>query len=184
MPQRRAELLKPKVNLPQPPPGISKDGLEDAQKWSLQDVPVYGKAMKSLHADIAALKESWRPFHQALGEIEGDMLRGMLSRLIFERLVFTIRTASTRREEIARFSKAINNHDFARMLRTRNLGPEHLEKQTRLRKQVRVRACASCRLKPSYGPQNIRDRVEKLEGHLQIAKKKLEREKSGKVGFK
>jgi hypothetical protein len=41
----------------------------------LPDIPAYGKAMKSLHADIAALKESWGPFHQALGEIEGDMLR-------------------------------------------------------------------------------------------------------------
>lgn len=80
MSQRRAELLKPKVNSPQPPPGISKNGLEDAQKWSLPDVPAYGKAMKSLHADIAALKESWRPFHQALGEIEGDMLKGTRSR--------------------------------------------------------------------------------------------------------
>lgn len=36
----------------------------------------------------------------------------------------------------------------------------------------------------SYILQNIRDRVEKLESHLQVAKKKLERERSGKVGFK
>ncbi|KAF9650194.1 hypothetical protein BDM02DRAFT_3066742, partial [Thelephora ganbajun] len=151
MPQRRAELLKSKVNSPQLPPGISKNGLEDAQKWSLLDIPAYGKAMKSLHTDIATLKESWDPFHQTLGEIEGDMLK-----------------AFTRKEEIGRFSKTVNNPDFFRMLRTRSLGPEHLEKQTRLRKQVR----------------SIRDRVEKLEGHLQAAKKKLEREKSGKVGFK
>jgi len=75
--QRKTELLKPKVNSPQPPPGIYKNGLEDAQKWSLPDVPAYGKVMKSLHIDIAALKESWGPFHQALAEIEGDMLRGM-----------------------------------------------------------------------------------------------------------
>lgn len=79
MPQRRADLLKPKANSPQPPPGISKNGLEDAQKWSLPDVPAYGKAMKSLHADITALKESWGPFHQVLGEIEGDMLKGTIS---------------------------------------------------------------------------------------------------------
>ena len=76
MPQRRVELLKPKVNSPQPPPGIGKNGLEDARKWPLSDVPAYGKAMKSLHTDVAALKESWGPFHQALGEIEGDMLKG------------------------------------------------------------------------------------------------------------
>ena len=70
------------------------------------------------------------------------------------------------------------------MLRTRNLGPEHLEKQTRLRKQVRVRVYAPCKFTSSHVLQNIRDRVEKLESHLQAAKKKLEREKSGKVGFK
>jgi nucleoporin NUP159 len=70
------------------------------------------------------------------------------------------------------------------MLRTRNLGPEHLEKQTRLRKQVRVGVCVSCQFTLSHVPQSIRDRVEKLESHLQAAKKKLEREKSGKVGFK
>lgn len=150
-PLRRAELLKPRVNSPQPPPGINRNGLEDASKWSLPDVPAYGKAMKLLYADIAALKTSWDPIHRVLGEIEGDMLK-----------------ACTRKEEIARFDKALNNPDFARMLKTRNLGPEHVEKQARLRKQVR----------------SIRDRVEKLESHLQAAKRKLDREKSGKAGFK
>jgi len=96
----------------------------------------------------------------------------------------TTRTAFTRKEEVARFGKAINNPDFARMLRTRNLGPEHLEKQTRLRKQVRVRGCVLCQFTPPHVLQIIRDRVEKLESHLQAAKKKLEREKSGKVGFR
>ena len=70
------------------------------------------------------------------------------------------------------------------MLKTRNLGPEHLEKQTRLRKQVRVRVSVFRQFTPSHFIQSIRDRVEKLEGHLQAAKKKLEREKTGKVGFK
>ena len=98
--------------------------------------------------------------------------------------LLNILAASTRKEEIARFSKAVNNPDFARMLRTRNLGPEHLEKQTRLRKQVRVRACVPRQFTPPHVPQSTRDRVEKLESHLQAAKKKLEREKSGKVGFK
>lgn len=151
VPQRRAELLQPRVNVPQPPPGISRNGLEDAKRWTLLDIPAYGKAMKLLHADVAALKVSWGPIHQALGEIEGDMLK-----------------VCTRKEEIARFSKARNNPDFSRMLKTRNLGPEHMEKQAKLRKQVR----------------SIRDRVEKLESHLQAAKGKLEREKTGRVGFK
>jgi nucleoporin NUP159 len=60
-------------------------------------------------------------------------------------LLFTVWTACTRKEEIARFSKAVNSPDFARMLKTRNLGPEHLEKQARLRKQVRVCVFVLCR---------------------------------------
>jgi len=99
-------------------------------------------------------------------------------------LLITAWTASTRKEEITRFSKAVNNPDFSRMLRTRNLGPEHLEKQNRLRKQVRVRLCVILPFTPAHVPQSIRDRVEKLESHLQAAKNKLEREKSGKTGFK
>jgi len=97
--------------------------------------------MKSLHVDITALKESWGSFHQALAEIEGDMLRGTLSRCSDKGVLLTAWTASTRKEEITRFSKAVNNPHFSRMLRARNLGPEHLEKQMRLRKQVRVRVC-------------------------------------------
>jgi len=85
--QRRAELLKPKVNFPQPPPGINKNGLEDAQKWSLPDVLAYGRAMRSLRTDIVALKDSWGPFHQALGEIEGDMLKGKRFYCIVECLI-------------------------------------------------------------------------------------------------
>ena len=61
-------------------------------------------------------------------------------------------SASTRKEEITRFSKAVNNPDFSRMLRARNLGPEHLEKQTRLRKQVRVRVWVVCQFTPSHVP--------------------------------
>jgi hypothetical protein len=79
MPRRRVELLKLRGNFPLPPPGISRNGLEDAQKWTLPDLPAYGKAMKTLHADIAALKVFWGPFHKAFGEIEGDMLKGTQS---------------------------------------------------------------------------------------------------------
>lgn len=110
--------------------------------------------MTALHADIAALKDSWRPLHQALGEIEVDMLKGMRSFCKIKGLLLTAWKACTRKEEIARFSKAINNPDFTRMLRTRNLGPEHLEKQSRLRKQVRVWVPIFCyfTLLTSYRP--------------------------------
>jgi hypothetical protein len=47
-------------------------------------------------------------------------------------------TAGTRREEIARFNKAKDDKEFAKMLKARTLGPEHSETQTQLRKCVRV----------------------------------------------
>ncbi len=46
--------------------------------------------------------------------------------------------AGTRREEIARFNKAKDDKEFAKMLKARTLGPEHSETQTQLRKSIRV----------------------------------------------
>jgi nucleoporin NUP159 len=37
-----------------------------------------------------------------------------------------------------RFNKAKTDTDFARMLKARTLGPEHLETQTQLRRNIRV----------------------------------------------
>ncbi|EAU85586.2 hypothetical protein CC1G_06299 [Coprinopsis cinerea okayama7 len=76
--------------------------------------------------------------------------------------------ANTRREEIIRFNKAQNDADFAKMLKMRSLGPEHSESQTHLRKTVR----------------NVRDRITKLESHLQSSKKKLAQATTGKVSIK
>jgi nucleoporin NUP159 len=46
--------------------------------------------------------------------------------------------AGTRREEIARFNKAKDDKEFAKMLRSRTLGPEYSETQAQLRKSIRV----------------------------------------------
>jgi nucleoporin NUP159 len=48
-------------------------------------------------------------------------------------------TAGTKKEEIARFNKAKTDPEFAKMLKVRTLGPEHLETQSQLRKDIRVR---------------------------------------------
>jgi hypothetical protein len=50
----------------------------------------------------------------------------------------TFSSANTRREEIARFNKAKTDKEFAKMLSTRALGPEHLESQQHLRRSIRV----------------------------------------------
>jgi hypothetical protein len=43
-----------------------------------------------------------------------------------------------RKEEIARFNKARTDQSFARMLKSRTLGPDHIEMQTQLRRDIRV----------------------------------------------
>ena len=50
----------------------------------------------------------------------------------------TVLVANTRKEGIARFSEASTDAEFARILKARTLGPEHLETQSQLRRQIRV----------------------------------------------
>ncbi|KJA22211.1 hypothetical protein HYPSUDRAFT_1085268, partial [Hypholoma sublateritium FD-334 SS-4] len=76
--------------------------------------------------------------------------------------------AGTRREEIVRFNKAKNDKEFAKMLRSRTLGPEYSETQTHSRKSIRA----------------VRDRIQKLETHLQEDKKKLTQSTSYKPSFR
>ena len=70
------------------------------------------------------------------------------------------------------------------MLKTRTLGPEHIETQTNLRRNLRV--CIG-RIN-SYIVlmlwQIVRDRVQALEDNLNALKKKLSQHKSGKVSIR
>lgn len=43
-----------------------------------------------------------------------------------------------RKEEISRFNRAKSDAEFAKMLKIRTLGPEHLETQNQLRRDIRV----------------------------------------------
>lgn len=45
---------------------------------------------------------------------------------------------TTRKEEIIRFGKATSTAEFSKMMKSRTLGPEHLETQIKLRRQMRV----------------------------------------------
>ncbi|KAI6039592.1 hypothetical protein EDC04DRAFT_2684462 [Pisolithus marmoratus] len=76
--------------------------------------------------------------------------------------------ATTKQEEIIRFDKARTDPEFAKMLKVRTLGPEYFEIQTQLRRDIRA----------------IRDRVQKLEDHLQASKRKLQEFKTGKPRFR
>ncbi|KAF4596430.1 hypothetical protein EYR40_007876 [Pleurotus pulmonarius] len=76
--------------------------------------------------------------------------------------------AGTRKEEISRLDQAKNDADFSQMLKSRTLGPEHHETQMQLRKAIR----------------DIRDRVTKLEQHLEASKVKISRSTQGKPAFR
>jgi nucleoporin NUP159 len=47
-------------------------------------------------------------------------------------------TVGTKKEEVARFNKAKTDPEFAKMLKVRTLGPEYLETQSQLRRDIRV----------------------------------------------
>lgn len=92
--------------------------------------------------------------------------------------------ASTRKEEISRFAKAKSDQEFGRMLKSRTLGPEHLEAQMQLRRSVRVSGMHK-RIEPRLiCSKIIWDRIEKLEDHLQAFKKRINESKSGRPSIK
>ncbi|TFK27125.1 hypothetical protein FA15DRAFT_692647 [Coprinopsis marcescibilis] len=128
-----------------------REDLGDSKKWGLSDVKQFGQLMAKLSEDLDVLEDRRGQITQAVRELNSSLLK-----------------AGARREEIARFTRAQNDTEFSKMLKTRNLGPEHSEAQTHLRRTIRT----------------VRDRISKLETHLQASKKKLAQSNSGKVSIK
>ncbi|KAF8207210.1 hypothetical protein K438DRAFT_1931247 [Mycena galopus ATCC 62051] len=125
--------------------------LGNRTKWALPDAVQFGQTMRLYEQDLADLKEERSQREKSLREFQSNLLK-----------------AGTRREEIGRFLKAQHDNDFAKMLKARTLGPEHLETQTHLRRSIRA----------------MQDRIQKLESHLQESKKRLSRANSGNPGLR
>ncbi|KAF7317019.1 hypothetical protein HMN09_00436300 [Mycena chlorophos] len=125
--------------------------LGDRSKWSLGDMTQFGQTMLAYERELDDLKETRSHWEIQLREVQSNLLK-----------------AGTRREEVGRFLKAQNDKEFAKMLKARTLGPEHLETQTQLRRGVRT----------------IQDRIQKLESNLQESKKRLSRANSGNPGLR
>ncbi|KAJ7183117.1 hypothetical protein C8R46DRAFT_1307063 [Mycena filopes] len=125
--------------------------LSNRKKWALVDAGQFGQTMRLYEQDLAELKEVNAQRAKSLREFQSNLLK-----------------AGTRREEIGRFLKAQHDNDFAKMLKARTLGPEHLETQTQLRRSIRT----------------MQDRIQKLESHLQESKKRLSRANSGNPGLR
>ncbi|KAF4613917.1 hypothetical protein D9613_007855 [Agrocybe pediades] len=128
-----------------------KKDLGDVTLWGLEDLPQFMKVVIQYETDLEELATWEQKQRQMLRDIRNSMLK-----------------AGTRKEEISRFNKAKDDKEFAKMLKTRTLGPEYTETQTVLRKNIRA----------------IRDRVQKLESSLQENKKKLTQATTLKPSFK
>ncbi|KAF8072174.1 hypothetical protein FPV67DRAFT_1371218, partial [Lyophyllum atratum] len=131
--------------------GRQREDLFDEKKWSPASAGVFGQVLVQFEKDLDELRDLRNLERQTVKEIQGSMLK-----------------AGTRKEEISRFNKAKSDREFAKMLKARTLGPEHLETQTQLRRNIRT----------------MRDRVQKLEDHLKESKKKLAQVKTGRPGLR
>jgi nucleoporin NUP159 len=114
--------------------------LRNSSKWSLGDVAQFGQIMIQFVEDISELEQRRDIQRDALKALESDMLRGVLAFSSFTFLEAYARTSTavTRKEEIVRFNKAKTDTEFAKMLKVRTLGPEHLETQSQLRRDISV----------------------------------------------
>lgn len=133
--QQAAELGSKKI------PGQShvKADLADATKWAPGDIKEYGRVMAEVQGDIKEIKDQRKLLKQSLKELESSMLKGrsvvLRSRSSKSNSWYP---AGTRKEEIIRFTRAQTDSEFAKMLKIRTLGPEYLETQSQLRRDIRV----------------------------------------------
>lgn len=116
----------------------TQEDLKDRTKWSFGDLEAFSKLIKGIEKDIIAVYETNKELVPVVKEIESDLLKGRFfcHYKCIRHVDYSL--AETRKEEIVRFSKAKADPDFARMLKTRTLGPEAAETQSHLRKQIRV----------------------------------------------
>ncbi|KAJ3728788.1 hypothetical protein C8R42DRAFT_545103, partial [Lentinula raphanica] len=124
-----------------------KEDLGSPDKWAPCDAVQFGAVMRQFEQDISELKAST--------EKQNEDIRATHLKIL---------AAGTRREEIARFNKAKSDNEFLKMLKSRTLGPEHLENQTQLRRNIRT----------------MRTKVEQLEDQLRAHKKRLSEVNSGR----
>ncbi|KIK81178.1 hypothetical protein PAXRUDRAFT_833034 [Paxillus rubicundulus Ve08.2h10] len=128
-----------------------KADLGDARKWVFGDIKEYGRLLADVQTDVKELKSQRGSLRKVLRELDSNMLK-----------------AGTRKEEIIRFNRAKTDAEFSKMLKVRTLGPEYMETQSQLRRDIRA----------------IRDRVQKLEDHLQVSKKRINELKLGRPSLR
>lgn len=96
--------------------GSALQDLERPVSWSFGDLDKLSKFEKDLHKQIASLEQVTKGHRQRVQELEGGLLK-----------------AEVKREEAARFLRANTDPEFAKLIRARQLGPEHAQNQAQLR---------------------------------------------------
>ncbi|KAL6302558.1 hypothetical protein BKA93DRAFT_736546, partial [Sparassis latifolia] len=143
--KKRENLYKPTNRV------YTRADLSIETSWAVSDLEQLAQIMKSIEQDLKELEEEKVDCIAMLQEVESSMLK-----------------ATTRKEEVVRFSRASRDAEFAKMLKARSLGPEHLETQSQLRRDIKA----------------LRDRIQQLEDHIQESKKKLSLMKANKPGIR
>ncbi|KAJ4488409.1 hypothetical protein J3R30DRAFT_3435653 [Lentinula aciculospora] len=128
-----------------------KEDLGNHEKWAPCDGAQFGALLRQFEQDIFELKAFAEKQKEDIRDIGKSMIK-----------------AGTRREEIARFNKARSDNEFSKMLKSRTLGPEHLENQMQLRRNIRA----------------MHTKVDQLEDQLRAHKKRLSEVNSGRPTLK
>ncbi|KAJ3867398.1 hypothetical protein EV359DRAFT_78647 [Lentinula novae-zelandiae] len=122
-----------------------KEDLGNHEKWAPCDSAQFGALLRQFEQDIFEIKDFAGKQKADIREVGKSMIKG-------------------KREEIARFNKAKSDNEFSKMLKSRTLGPEHLENQTQLRRNIRA----------------MRTKVDQLEDQLRAHKKRLSEVNTGR----
>lgn len=138
-------------------------------RWYPADALKFRETLLGYGDDLELLKESRDEAKKVLKELGSGVVKGLFI-ITFKslRYAYHSRAANTRKEEIERFNRAKEDDNFAKMLRGRTLGPEHLETRARLRGELMRR----------------KTEVSKLEDVLKEYKKKVSSMKSYKSVFR
>ncbi|ORY04091.1 hypothetical protein K493DRAFT_153166, partial [Basidiobolus meristosporus CBS 931.73] len=105
--------------------------------WTLGDLSEVVQLTCDLSREAETLKEKSLITKKQVLEMQGDILK-----------------IEMKREEAARFLRAKEDPDYAKLVKVRQLGPEHSDNQQKLRRYS----------------QTVNDRIEELEGHLAFLK--------------
>ncbi|KAF8340014.1 uncharacterized protein EI90DRAFT_3038800 [Cantharellus anzutake] len=124
---------------------------DQRSEWSLADLKVLRRRTDDLEDDTLMLEDRGLKLKTRVAELQSLLLK-----------------AETNKQEIERFLRAREDKNFAKLLKVRELGPEHVENQTKLRQSIQL----------------VQDRVRQLEDQVTAMKHRIERAKSGETSLK